>query len=111
MNVHSLSNPTSAAISLRYSWVALRCLRTLGANPDKDARLHRKLWHSAQRDAPVLSNVSRHGVQDFVSHTASTACETTGAGCAAGSNPANGSGVGCPMNWKIAATTLKKHVA
>src|SRR5712671_4053774 len=78
---------------------------------DKDAALHRKLRHSAQRDAPACFDVFRHGVQDFVSHTASAECETTGAGCAAGSNPANGSGVGCPMNWKIAATTLKMHVA
>ena len=46
------------------------CLRTLAANRDKDAALHRKLRHSAQRDAPVLFDVSRHGVQDFVSHTA-----------------------------------------
>src|SRR5216117_3229745 len=88
-----------------------RCLKTLVANRHKDAPLRRKLRHSAQRDAPVLFAVSRHGVQDFVSHTASTACETTGAGCAAGWKPANGSGVGCPMNWKIAATTLKMHVA
>ena len=87
------------------------CLKTLAANRNKDAPLRRKLRHSAQRDAPVLFDVSRHGVQDFVSHTACTACETTGTGCAAGSNPANGSGVGCPMNWKIAATTLKMHVA
>src|SRR6266702_8208945 len=89
----------------------LSFLTRLVANRDKDAPLRRKLRRSAQRDAPVLFAVSRHGVQDFVSHTASTACETTGAGCAAGSNPAKGSGVGCPMNWKIAATTLKMHVA
>jgi len=49
--------------------------------------------------------------QDFLSETACTECETTGTGCAAGSNPANGSGVGCPMNWKMAAATLKTHVA
>jgi len=91
--------------------MALSCLRTLGANPDKGAPLRRKLRHSAQRDAPVLLDVSRHGAQDFVSHAASAACETTGAGCVAGSNPANGSGVGCPRNWKIAATTLKMHAA
>src|SRR6478672_9225196 len=86
-------------------------MKTLVANRDRDAPLRRKLRHSAQRDAPVLFAVSCQGVQDFVSHTASTACETTGAGCAAGSNPANGSGVGCPMNWKIAAAILKIHVA
>src|SRR6187431_366660 len=56
-------------------------------------------------------NESRHGAQDLVSHTACAACETTGVGRAAGSNPANGSGVGCPRNWKIAATTLKMHAA
>ena len=87
------------------------CLRTLVANRVKGATLHRKLRHSAQRDAPVLFDVSRHGAQDFVPRTGGTACETTGTGCAAGSNPANGSGVGCPINWKIAATTLKMHDA
>src|SRR6266478_1531862 len=61
--------------------------------------------------SPELFEMSRHGGQDFVSHAACTMCETTGTGCAAGSKPANGSGVGCPMNWKIAATTLKMHVA
>src|SRR6476469_4107843 len=86
-------------------------MKTLVANRDKDAPLRRKLRHAAQRDAPVLFAVSCHGVQDFVSHTACTACETTGAGCAAGSNPANGSGVGCPTNWKIAAAILKINVA
>ena len=80
-------------------------------NCDKDAALHRKLRHSAQRGAPLFFDVSRHGVQDFVSHAALTECETTGTGCAAGSNPANGSGVGCPMNWKIAAAILKINVA
>src|SRR5882724_4612317 len=82
-----------------------RCLKTLVANRDKDAPLRRKLRHSAQRDARVLFAVCCHGVQDFVSHTASPACETTGAGCAAGSNPANGSGVGCPIFWIIGPTT------
>ena len=60
---------------------------------------------------PLLFEMSRHGVQDFVFHTGCTVCETTGTGCAAGSNPAKGSGVGCPTNWKMAATTLKMHVA
>src|ERR1700745_507723 len=87
------------------------CLRTLATNRDKDAPLRRKARHSAQRDAPVLFEISCHGFQDFVSHPACTVCETTGTGCAVGSNPANGSGVGCPMNWKIATTTLKMHVA
>jgi hypothetical protein len=108
MNVHSLSirryQPFLLGGGQRYVRLA-----TLAANRDKDALLHRKLRHSAQRDAPVL--YLDRAFQDFVCHTASTECETTGVGCAAGSNPAKGSGVGCPMNWKIAATTLKKHVA
>ena len=87
------------------------CLETLVTNRFKDAALRRKFRRSAQPDAPELFEMSCHGGQDFVSHAACTACETTGTGCAAGSKPANGSGVGCPMNWKIAATTLKMHVA
>jgi|SRR5215470_1069165 len=59
----------------------------------------------------VLFDTPRPGFQDFVPHTGCMVCETTGTGCAAGSNPANGSGVGCPTNWKIAARTLKMHVA
>src|ERR1043166_819397 len=86
-------------------------LETLVTNRFKDAALRRKCRHSAQPDAPELFEMSCHGAQDFVSHGACTVCETTGTGCAAGSKPANGSGVGCPMNWKIAATTLKMHVA
>ena len=91
--------------------MALCLLENLTANRDKDAALNRKLRHSAQRGAPLFFDVARQGAQDFVSHAASTECETTGAGCAVGSNPANGSGVGCPMNWKIAAAILKIHVA
>ena len=87
-------------------------LRTVGANSDKDATLHRKLRHSAQRDPlSCPTYLAAAFPQDFVSQTASTACETTGTGCAVEVNPAKGSGVGCPMNWKIAATTLKMHVA
>src|SRR5438552_12003205 len=53
-----------------------RCLKTLVANRDKDAPLRRKLRYSAQRDAPLLFPRISARVQDFVSHTASTACET-----------------------------------
>jgi len=90
---------------------ALVFLKHASTNCDKDAALNRTLRHSAQRGAPLFFDVSRHGVQDFVSHAGFTECETTGTGCAAGSKPANGSGVGCPMNWKIAAAILKIHVA
>ena len=83
--------------------------RHLSGNRFKDAALRRKLRQLAQRDAP--SYLKCLGVQDFVFHTGCTVCETTGTGCAAGSNPAKGSGVGCPTNWKMAATTLKMHVA
>lgn len=82
MNVHSLSNPQG---------IPLKWKRTLRVLPNtrcksraKDALLRRKLRHSAQRDAPILFDASRHGVQDFVSHTGCTVCETTGTGCAAG---------------------------
>src|ERR1043166_5688519 len=90
---------------------ALGGLKPLVANRFEDAALRRKLWRSAQRDAPLLLIMSCHEGQDFVCHAASTECETTGTGCAPRSNPANGSDVGCPMNWKIAASTLKMQVA
>jgi hypothetical protein len=64
-----------------------------------------------RHSATPLSYLKCLSVQDFVCHTGCAVCETTGTGCAAGSNPANGSGVGCPTNWKIAVTTLKMHVA
>jgi hypothetical protein len=70
----------------------------LGNTRFKDAALRRRFRHSAQPDAPELFEISCQAGQDFVSHAAGTVCETTGTGCAAGSKPANGSGVGCPMN-------------
>jgi hypothetical protein len=58
--------------------------RTLAANRAKDALLRRKLGHSAQRDGPALFDAARNNVQDFVSHTGCTVCETTGTGFAVG---------------------------
>ena len=53
MNERSfIVNPALTAISLRER-------AALAANRDKDALLHRRLWHSAQRDAPVLFDVSQ----------------------------------------------------
>src|SRR5260370_39972696 len=66
----------------------------------KDAPLRRKFRHSAQRDAPASFAVSRHGVQDFVSRTPSTACETTVPGCPVASNPGNDPRGGCRVNWQ-----------
>src|SRR3954453_10624547 len=98
MNVHSLSNPTAKAgcplAPTRRSW----CSETLVTNRFDDAALRRTFRHSAQLDAPELFETSFQGGQDFVSDAAGVVCETTGRGCAAGSKPANGSGVGCPMN-------------
>src|SRR5260370_40639468 len=98
MNVHSLSNPTHEPFSLSKTRRG-GCLEILLTNRFKDAALRRKFRHSAQPDAPELFEMSYHGAQDFVSHAACAVCETTGTGCAAGSKPANGSGVGCPINW------------
>jgi len=111
MNVHSLSNPAFRShYSLGNGWRSVG-LKILAATRNKDGPLNRKLRRSAQPRRPLFLHVSRQGVQDFVSHAGFKECETTGTDCAAGSNPANGSGVGCPMNWKIAAAILKINVA
>ncbi len=107
MNVHSLSNRVAI-------------LRTDGALGFETAVGESRVGRHAKPQCPTLGAARRRCLvrpistasgQDFVSHAVFTECETTGIGCAAGSNPANGSGVGCPMNWKIAAATLKMHVA
>src|SRR4051812_34801324 len=108
MNVHSLSNPSAI---LRKAWRFMFSKTRLGAS-QKGCRA--KPQHSAlgaARRPCLLRCISTAAGQDFVSHAAFTECETTGTGCAAGSKLANGSGVGCPMNWKIAAAILKMHVA
>ena len=59
MNERSfIVNPALIAISLRER-AAPSMLGKIAANRDKDALLHRRFWHSAQRDAPVLFDVSQ----------------------------------------------------
>lgn len=59
MNERSfIVNSALTAISLREQ-AAPRMLGNIAANRDKDAMLHRRLRHSAQRDAPVLFDLTQ----------------------------------------------------
>ncbi len=105
MNVHSLSSPLVHSHGIL---IGLLCHRPSSA-------VATALWavsSISHSDRPQPGGYTKLKSQDFVSMTASAACcDMTGAGCSGANSSPNGVGVGCAMNWQIAATTLRMHVA